>query len=278
MSQATKSMMIVLGSTAYVHIHILSGGCDDPGRSHVSNTCGFSYIEVNGKDFSPHSRGYNVVVVDGKTGKAVEARAFDTFGISSSGDHLREYLNSLNGNAHHTPEPRFHVFVTISPTGSTAYVHIHILSGGCDDPGRSHVSNTCGFSYIEVNGKDFSPHSRGYNVVVVDGKTGKAVEARAFDTFGISSSGDHLREYLNSLNGNKIVLVAIQDEGSKFIKSALDALKRLGATHPVIPDYQGSFALVGYAGENKPAWIAQKVAKGGLGPSEISLKIPLAFK
>lgn len=72
--------------------------------------------------------------------------------------------------------------------------------------------------------------------------------------------------------------MAIQEEGSKFINSALDALKRVGATGPVMPDYRGSFVLVGYAGENKPPWIAQKIAKRGLGPSEISLKIPLAFK
>ena len=74
---------------------------------------------------------------------------------------------------------------------------------------------------------------------------------------------------------SKIVLVAIQDEGSNYVKSALDALKRLGATDPVLPDFRGSFALVGYAGVNKPSWITQKTAKRGLGPSEISLKIPL---
>ena len=59
------------------------------------------------------------------------------------------------------------------------------------------------------------------------------------------------------------------------MKSALDALKRLGATDPVLPDCQGSFALVGYAGVNKLSWIEQKIAKRSLGPSEISLKIQL---
>ena len=49
-------------------------------------------------------------------------------------------------------------------------VEIHIRSEGCDDPGRK--PNTCGFAYIEVNGKDYSPRHRGYNVVVVDGETG----------------------------------------------------------------------------------------------------------
>ena len=69
--------------------------------------------------------------------------------------------------------------------------------------------------------------------------------------------------------------MAIQDEGSNYVRSALNALKRLGATEPVLPDYQGSFALVGYAGVNKPSWVEQKIAKRGLGPSEISLKIQL---
>lgn len=150
---------------------------------------------------------------------------------------------------------------------------IHIRSEGCEDPGRA--PNTCGLAYIEVKGKDFSPHGRGYNVVVVDGRTGGVLEGRAFDTHWGSRAADRLRGYLNSLNGNKIVLVAIQDEGSNFTKSALDALKRLGATDPILPDYRGSFALVGYAGETKPPWITQKMAKRGLGPSEISLKIPL---
>ena len=69
--------------------------------------------------------------------------------------------------------------------------------------------------------------------------------------------------------------MAIQDEGSNYVRSALNALKRLGATEPVFPDYRGSFALVGYAGVNKPSWVEQKIAKRGLGPSEISLKIQL---
>ena len=67
--------------------------------------------------------------------------------------------------------------------------------------------------------------------------------------------------------------MAIQDEGSNYVRSALIALKRLGATEP-IADYQGSFAFVGYAGVTKPSWIGQKSAKRGQGPSEISLKIP----
>ena len=57
------------------------------------------------------------------------------------------------------------------------------------------------------------------------------------------------------------------------MKSALDALKRLGATEPKA-DYGGSFAFVGYAGVTKPSWTGQKSAKRGQRTSEIFLKIP----
>ena len=53
------------------------------------------------------------------------------------------------------------------------------------------------------------------------------------------------------------------------MSSAIDALKRLGATDPVQLNDRESFALAGYAGVNKPQWNTQKRAKGGHGPSEI---------
>jgi len=70
-------------------------------------------------------------------------------------------------------------------------------------------------------------------------------------------------------------VVAIQDEGSKYISPALNALKRLGAMDPILIDFRGSFALVGYAKPSKPSWIAQEQQKRYQGPSEIFLRIPL---
>ena len=75
---------------------------------------------------------------------------------------------------------------------------------------------------------------------------------------------------------SKIILVAVQDEGSKFLPpAALDALRRLGATDPILTDYRGSYALAGHARVNKPSWVTQQQANSGQGPSEISLKVPL---
>ena len=77
---------------------------------------------------------------------------------------------------------------------------------------------------------------------------------------------------------SKIVLVAIQDEGSRYVSAALDALKRLGATDPILPDFRGSYALAGYSGINKPSWVTQQQANRSQGPSEISLKVALIGK
>lgn len=43
--------------------------------------------------------------------------------------------------------------------------------------------------------------------------------------------------------------------------SAYNALKKIGAKDPFKADYRGSFALLGYTGPGKPAFI-QQVRKG----------------
>jgi len=70
-------------------------------------------------------------------------------------------------------------------------------------------------------------------------------------------------------------LVAIQDEGSRYVSQAIGALERLGATD-INPDFRGTFAFAGYAGNTKPSWITQQQHNGGEGPSTISIQIPLS--
>ncbi|XP_022787618.1 uncharacterized protein LOC111327652 [Stylophora pistillata] len=152
------------------------------------------------------------------------------------------------------------------------FVNIFIRSEGYDDPGKT---SKTGVTYIRVNGTEYSPKRRGDNVVVVDGATGSFLKATSFDTHGDRSSGTRMLDYLNGLSGNKIVLVAVQDQGSHHMSSAIAALKRLGAHDPVQLKYRESFALAGYAGGTKPSWITQKQASKGRGPSEFTLKISL---
>ena len=49
-------------------------------------------------------------------------------------------------------------------------LNIFIRSEGCEDPGKT--PKTCGIAYIKVNGKDYSRHLRGHNVVIVSSVTG----------------------------------------------------------------------------------------------------------
>jgi len=59
------------------------------------------------------------------------------------------------------------------------------------------------------------------------------------------------------------------------VSPALDALKRLGATDPILVTYRGSFALAGFAQPVKPYWITQEQHRRYKGPSRIKMKIPL---
>lgn len=70
-------------------------------------------------------------------------------------------------------------------------------------------------------------------------------------------------------------MVSVQDEGSKHMAAAIDALKRMGAVDPVTIGFRDSFVFAGYSGWDKPEWIAQNQQPRGQGPSILSLIIPL---
>ena len=70
--------------------------------------------------------------------------------------------------------------------------------------------------------------------------------------------------------------MAIQDEGSKYVAPAIEALKRVGATDPILTGYRGSFALIGYSGVVKPSWVELGQANRKQGPTELSKAIPLS--
>ena len=80
---------------------------------------------------------------------------------------------------------------------------------------------------------------------------------------------------MDSILDRKLVLVAIQDEGTTYTAAAVPALKRIGAHDPIFQDYRHSYALVGYAGSVRPSWVRQEQQKRTEGPSIISMRVPL---
>ena len=88
MSKASKG-----NKTGSLNITIRSEACDDPGIP--PETCGFGIIKINGKDYSPLRRGYNVVLVNADTGVVHEKRSFDTFEDDNADAQMIEFLNSI---------------------------------------------------------------------------------------------------------------------------------------------------------------------------------------
>ena len=86
----------------------------------------------------------------------------------------------------------------------------------------------------------------------------------------------HLLHFHNFLvHFSKIILIAVQDEGSIHLKQAFDALTRVGGYDLGFLDYRGSYALVGHPARQKPSYVKQVQSKSGQGPSVISMTVPL---
>ena len=149
---------------------------------------------------------------------------------------------------------------------------IYIRSEGCNDPGIA----GCGLAIIRVNGRDVSRHGRGYNIVVVNGKTGLIESSTSFDTHGNDKAHNGMIWHLHNIPQGRLVLVAIQDEASnKMSNSAYDALKRFGATNQIRGKFRSSYALIGWSGYGQLSAVTQVQQQPYLGPSIISTVISM---
>jgi tetratricopeptide (TPR) repeat protein len=80
-----------------------------------------------------------------------------------------------------------------------------------------------------VDGKDVSPHKRGYNVAVIDPRTGAVEFAGNFDTWMYPSESNRLAGFLRNLPDGKIVAATVSDEASaSLVGSARYAMQDLG--------------------------------------------------
>lgn len=110
-------------------------------------------------------------------------------------------------------------------------------------------------------------------MVAVD-QEGSVIEAKTFDTYGDSSAGRNMANFIMSLPDHTVVLIAVQDSANVYVGDAADALKSLGATEPLNPGYRGSWVLVGYKGTGeKPAWVRQAQKERYLGPTIVAAKV-----
>jgi Interleukin-like EMT inducer len=94
------------------------------------------------------------------------------------------------------------------------------------------AESTPQFGSIKIAGREVSPLKRGYNLVVVDPRSGAVLESKNFDTGGTSISESRaLTDFIGKLADGDIIVGAVQGEaGTTIGDRAAAAIKSLGLT------------------------------------------------
>ncbi|MEW6231110.1 MAG: interleukin-like EMT inducer domain-containing protein [Chloroflexota bacterium] len=185
---------------------------------------------------------------------------WDNYQIRVPGAAAREGLNELV--FHTTPmAPITTVRAPDMPVGKTGVpspVSIAVRSAGLEAGNYAH---------IYVDGKDYSTNRKGYNLVVVDPRTGRVENQAFFDT---SSPSRHPREsirlmdFIKGISPGKIVAAAIADDASLSLEQgAVDALGGIGAQASLRGRLRWGHAVIGVKG-----------ARPGQALEDVSLAVP----
>ncbi len=105
------------------------------------------------------------------------------------------------------------------------------------------------FAHIYVNGTDYSPDVRGYNLVAVEPASGKVLGAAAFDTFLDTANSAALARWVARWPRGTVVAGAVRDEASYHITpEAVAALRTLGVAQDITGHFRRAHAFVGVVG------------------------------
>jgi hypothetical protein len=153
----------------------------------------------------------------------------------------------------------------VGSTGVQAPVTIEVSSGGPE-----------GFAYITLGeGEDVvdgSLHHPGYNVAVVDAKSGKLLDARGFDTApdGSEDNARALADYIAAVPQGRIVVVAMQGDGAaRLTDHAVAALHTVGAGLDPRGQTGWKHAVIGVKGASR----ATALESGGAEPGDGWLRV-----
>jgi hypothetical protein len=129
----------------------------------------------------------------------------------------------------------------IAETGVSSPVDLVVTSAG-KEHGRT--------ALIAVNGMEVSPNLRGYNVIVVDPRSGGVAGRAVFDTFAARAESARLADFIDRVPAGWIVAAAVKDDGvGQLGDDAVLAFRSLGGQAD--PRREGLFVshlLVGVKG------------------------------
>lgn len=102
---------------------------------------------------------------------------------------------------------------------------ISLLSMTCDDPGIIDYKCWDARNSITINGKEYTRNNRGFNIAVIDFKSGEVEETISYDTYNDIQESRRLEEYIRKLPTNKIVCGVVKDEGhNRMTEGAKNAI------------------------------------------------------
>ncbi len=109
------------------------------------------------------------------------------------------------------------------------------------------------FAQIEINSDNtIRGGNRGHNIAVFDTSTGVLVDTRWFDTLDKTENSDSMAAYILRIDEDKIVMVAIRDEGSyRMTEAAYLAMESLGGALTRQVGFRDSYVLLGRKGAEK---------------------------
>ncbi len=131
-------------------------------------------------------------------------------------------------------------FYDIGITGGRSPVSIVARSAG---------SEVGDFAHIYINGVDAAQNLRGYNVVVLNERTGAVESSAAFDTFASADESARLVQFIDKIPNGRIVTVAVCDEASRHLtEQAVNALRSIGGAEDLRARFRWSHAMIGVKG------------------------------
>jgi hypothetical protein len=111
------------------------------------------------------------------------------------------------------------------------------------------IANASDWGSIKVNGREVSLLGRGYNVVVIDPKSGAVINAKVFNTADDKAASRALTDFIAQIPNGFIVAVASQEEvAGNLGDGAVDALRSIGAQIDARQSPNRSHAIIGAKG------------------------------
>jgi hypothetical protein len=167
---------------------------------------------------------------------------WEAYTLTLPGEYLRQGLNEVVLEFAYAASPHDVLpgNFAIGATGATSPVEITVNSAGL---------NAGDFAYITVSEEDSSTHRRGYNLAVVDPKTGEVVQTAAFDTWANEYESQDLADFIAQISDGYIVAIAVKDDGAaNLTEQSVRQLQSLGAQVDLRGTEHLSHAIIGVKG------------------------------